>query len=339
MRPTELIELWGQMSSGASGPAGLDRRLLDVEAPVSIYACIYWPGGQPGLLVEGVGAVRPSGGRLPKCRGVRLSHEIRRGDPVRTVVRILLEDQRLLEIFAVLAIDLLGVAKAQSSAAEALRQCIDRIAMWQGLFERIPADGLSDEAQRGLFGELWVLRDLFFAALPPFEAVSAWVGPDPANQDFVHRGVAVEVKSSLAKRHSRLSIANEKQLDETPFRELFLAHVRLDDGSAQGETLPGLVRSCRDRLDHDPYAARKFDNSLLEAGYLDVHAQLYADRSWLVSSLRFFKVVGEFPRLTETNLPPGVGDIRYTIIADDLAQYEYEREDVVASLEEKPDGD
>lgn len=338
MRSPELLELWQEMSSGASGPAGFDRRLLDVEAPVSIYACIYWPDGQPGLLVDGEGSVRPTGGRLPKCRGVRLSHETRRGDPVRTVVRVLLEDQRLREIFAVLAVDLLGVAKAQSSAAEALRQCIDRIAMWQGLFERIPADGLSDEAQRGLFGELWVLRDLFVAVLPPFEAVAAWVGPDPANQDFIHRGVAVEVKSSLAKRHSRLSIANEKQLDETPFRELFLAHTRLDDGSAQGETLPDLVKSCRDRLGQDPYAARQFDDSLLEAGYLDVHAPIYADRSWLISSLRFFKVTGEFPRLTEINLPPGVGDIRYTIIADDLALYECERDKVVASLEECADG-
>lgn len=338
MTPSGLLTLWQEMSTDASGAAGLDRRLLDVDAPVGIYACIYWPGGQPGLLVEGEGIARPTGGRLPKCRGVRLSHEILRGDPGRTVVRILLEDQRLSEIFSVLAVDLLGVARSQSTAAEALRLCIDRIAMWQGLFERIPPDGLSDEAQRGLFGELWVLKDLFLNVLEPGDVVTAWIGPDPGNQDFVHQGMAVEVKSSLAKRHSRLSIANEKQLDETPFRRLVLAHVRLDDGSAQGETLPGLIRHCRDLLGKDPYAARQFDNSLLEAGYLDAHAPLYADRSWQVSSLRFFHVHGEFPRLTEASLPPGVGDIKYSIIADDLAQYECQREQVITSLQEKTHG-
>ena len=338
MSPSELLDLWQEMSSDASGAAGFDRRLLDMDAPVGIYACIYWPGGQPGLLVEGEGIVRPTGGRLPKCRGVRLSHEILRGEPARTIVRILLEDQRLLEIFAVLAVDLLGVAVSQSTAAEALRLCTDRIAMWQGLFERIPADGLSDEAQRGLFGELWVINDLFLNVLPPADAVAAWIGPDPGNQDFVHRGIAVEVKSSLAKRHSRLSIANEKQLDETPFRQLVLAHVRLDDGSAQGESLPDLVKLCRDRIGPDLYAARRFDNSLLEAGYLDAHAPLYADRTWQVSSLRFFHVRHEFPRLTEANLPPGVGDIKYSIIADNLVQYECQREQLVASLKEKPHG-
>lgn len=338
MSPSELLDLWQEMSSGASGAAGLDRRLLDMDAPVGIYACIYWPGGQPGLLVEGEGIVRPVAGRLPKCRGVRLSHEILRGEPTRTIIRIVLEDQRLREIFAVLAVDLLGVAGCQSTPAEALRLCTDRIAMWQGLFERIPADGLSDEVQRGLFGELWVINDLFLNVLSPADAVAAWIGPDPGNQDFVHRGIAVEVKSSLAKRHSRLSIANEKQLDETPFRKLFLAHVRLDDGSAQGESLPGLVELCRDRIGQDPFAARHFDNSLLQAGYLDAHAPLYTDRSWQVSSLRFFHVRCAFPRLKEANLPPGVGDIRYSIIADDLAQYECQREQLIASLQEKTYG-
>jgi hypothetical protein len=335
MTPTELLALWQEMSSEASGAAGLDRRLLDVVAPVGIYACVYWPSGQPGLLVEGEGVARATGGRLPKCRGVKLSHEILRGDPARTVVRILLEDQRLSEIFAVLAIDLLGVARSQSTAAEALRLCIDRIAMWQGLFERIPADGLSEEAQRGLFGELWVLSALFLDVLPLGDAVAAWIGPDPGNQDFVHRGIAVEVKSSLAKRHSRLSIANEKQLDEAPFRQLVLAHVRLDDGSAQGESLPGLVRHCRDLVGKDPYASRHFDNSVLEAGYLDAHAPLYESRRWQVSSLRYFHVHEEFPRLTEASLPPGVGDIKYSIIADDLAQYELRREQVIVSLQEE----
>jgi hypothetical protein len=140
----------------------------------------------------------------------------------------------------------------------------------------------------------------------------------------------------LAKRHSRLWIANEKQLDEAPFRQLALAHVRLDDGSAQGESLPRLVKRCRSRFEQDPFAARHFDNRLLEAGYLDAHASLYESRSWQVSSLRFFHVHGDFPRLTEANLPPGVGDITYSIIADNLVEYERQREQIIASLQEKP---
>lgn len=339
MRPEELFEIWDSLASATSGSAGLDRRLLDVEAPVGIYACVFWPGGQPGLLIEGEGAVRPIGGRLPKCRGVKLVHETFGTDPARTSVRVLLEATRLRDIFAILVIDLLEVARGQSSAGDALRRCIDRIAMWQGLFERIPADGLSDEAQRGLFGELWLLESLMLEVLQPSDAVASWRGPDPGNQDFVRLGVAIEVKTTLSKRHSRLPIANEKQLDEAPHSILYLANVRLEESPAAGRSLDEIVGSCRRLVEADIYAARTLDDCLLKAGYLDVHASLYQNRRWQVSGCRFFHVRDRFPRLTEANLPPGVGDITYSVIADDLSEYECQRGDVAKSLEETIDGD
>ena len=339
MRPENLFEIWDNLALATSGIVGLDRRLLDVEAPVGVYACVFWPGGQPGLLVEGEGTVRPTGGRLPKCRGVKLVHETLGSNPDRTSVRILLEEPRLRDIFAILAIDLLDVARSQSTSELALRRCIDRISMWQGLFERLPADGLSDEAQRGLFGELWVLENLMLEVLDLPEAVEAWRGPDPGNQDFVRLGVAIEVKTTLAKRHSRLPIANEKQLDEVPHSILYLANVRLDESAAAGRNLNDLVGNCRQLVASDLYAARLLDDCLLKAGYLDVHANLYQERCWQVSGCRFFHVHDHFPRLTEANVPPGVGDIKYSVIADDLSQYECQRSDVAKSLEETTNGD
>ena len=334
MKPEDLFAIWDSLASTAAGSTGLDRRLLDVDAPVGIYACVFWPGGQPGLLVEGEGTVRPSGGRLPKCRGVKLVHETLGTKPARTLVRILLEEVRLRDIFAILVLDLLEVARNQSTSEGALRSCIDRISMWQGLFERIPADGLSDEAQRGLFGELWLLESLLLGVLNPSDAIGAWRGPDPGNQDFIRLGVAIEVKTTLAKRHSRLPIANEKQLDEAPHSILYLANVRLDESASSGQSRNEMVARCRQLVAIDLHAARLLDDCLLKAGYLDVHAGIYQERRWKVSGCRFFHVRDRFPRLTEANLPPGVGDIKYSVIADDLSEYECERSDVARSLEE-----
>ena len=148
---------------------------------------------------------------------------------------------------------------------------------------------------------------------------------------LVHRGVALEVKTSLAKRHARLAIANERQLDERPHRMLALVYVRLDESLGEGLSLPALVERCRARLRDDVPAARLFDDRLVAAGYLDVHADLYRS-SWLVSAMRFFGVRGNFPRLTDANLPAGVGDIRYSIVADDLGHWEMTREDALAEL-------
>jgi hypothetical protein len=41
----------------------------------------------------------------------------------------------------------------------------------------------------------------------------------------------------------------------------------------------------------------------------------------------------EFPRLTDANLPAGVGDIGYSIIADDLGSYEIGADEVAALVE------
>lgn len=331
MSPEALLELWEEIASADAGESGLDRRLLEVEAPVSLYACIFWPSGRPGLLVEGAGEERPAEGRIPKCRGVRLIHEVTASVPRRTVLRILLEDARLQDIFAVLSADLVNAVTAERTAAEALRRCIDRLSMWQGLFERLPAEGLSEEAQRGLFGELAVLEEVL-DALSPLEGVTAWTGPDPKNQDFIHEGIALEVKTSLAKRHAHLTIANERQLDERPHRLLLLVYLRLEESVAHGMTLPARIERCRALFRDDAAAGRAFDDQLVAGGYLDVHAPLYSSGSWRVSAMRFFEVRDDFPRLTDANLPAGVGDIRYSIVADDLVTWEVSREDAIRTF-------
>ncbi|KAB2790728.1 PD-(D/E)XK motif protein [Brucella anthropi] len=334
MTPDRLLEIWRELGEQTPSPSGMHRRRLDTESPVDIFACVFWPSRRPGILVEGAGEFRPAGDRIPACRGVRTVHEVASVPGPRTILRVLLDDDSLLDIFAVLSADLVQVVTAQTTTGSGLTRCLDRLCMWQILFDRIPAEGLSEERQRGLFGELAVMDSLLLEALAPFSAVTSWVGPDPANQDFVHAGTAVEVKTSLAKRHARVVINNEKQLDERPHRALFLAHLRMDESAARGVSLASLVTRVRDRVEVDPAAARELEDRLTLAGYLDLHAPIYTRMKWLVASTRFFRVEGEFPRLTENNLPVGVGDIRYSIIADDLLLYESSAEQVSRLLED-----
>jgi hypothetical protein len=286
-----------------------------------------------GLLIEGDGAYRAAGDRIPTCRGVRTIHEVAAGPPERTILRIMLEDERLLDIFAVLSADLIATAAGESTPAAALRRCIDRICLWQGLFERVAVEGLSEERQRGMIGELLILETLLMPRLDPLAAVLAWAGPDSAHQDFIHGTTAVEVKTSLAKRHARIMIANEKQLDERPHGALVLAHMRFDESAAHGMSLPEAVARMRSALIADPAALRQLDDRLMLGGYLDVHAPLYRRSRWRISSIRYFRVGGEFPRLTEENLPRGVGDISYSIIADDLGPFEVSEEEAARLLE------
>ena len=333
MTPERLIEAWRSLGAEPAHPAGMQRVRLNTESAADVFACIFWPSGRPGLLIEGNGAYRPADNHIPTCRGVRTVHEVIGAPVERTVLRVLLEDDRLLDIFAVLSADLIDAAISESTVSAALRRCIDRICLWQGLFERVPAEGLSEERQRGMMGELLILESLLIPRLDAVAAVSAWVGPDPAYQDFIHGGTAIEVKTSLAKRHARIIVANEKQLDERPHSALVLAHLRLDESATLGESLPVVVNRLRQLLSADTAAARQFDDQLMLGGFLDVHAPIYVLNRWRLSSSRFFRVDGEFPRLTEANLPAGVGDIHYSIIADDLGSFEITAEEAAFLLE------
>ena len=333
MTPERLLDAWRRLGEEPAQATGIQRVRLDTEAAADIFACVFWPSGRPGLLIEGDGAHRPADDRIPTCRGVRTVHEIVAAPRERTVLSVMLEDDRLLDIFAVLSADLVEAAIAPGTVAAALRRCINRLCMWQGLFERVPAEGMSEERQRGMLGELLILETLFLQHLDPIVAVTSWVGPDPAHQDFIHGGTAIEVKTSLAKRHARIVIANEKQLDERPHRALVLAHLRLDESASLGEALPMVVERLRQALAADPVTSRMFDDRLMLGGYLDVHAPLYLPNRWRMSSTRFYRVHGDFPRLTDNNLPPGVGDIRYSIIADDLGAFEISQAETAALLE------
>lgn len=333
MTPAELIARWADLASVRRSMSGMDRRRLDAQAAVDVFACIFWPRGRSGLLVEGDGHVADLAERVPPCRGIRVELEEQGGggEPERTRLAIVLEEERLREIFAVLSADLVNAIVAEPSSAGALRRCIDRLSMWQGLFDRIAPDGLSEERQRGLFGELVVLDLLFLDSGSLLDGVAAWIGSDSAHQDFRRGGLAIEVKATLAKRHAKIMISNEKQLDERPHDTLVLASVRLDDSESHGLSLPDLVAELRSRLAGDEPAARLFDERLMLADYLDVHACVYEARRYRVASTRWFRVEGEFPRLTEVNLPAGVGDIHYSIIADDLGVWEMD-EEIVRSM-------
>jgi hypothetical protein len=334
LTPDLLLERWGELSLGRRGPSGMGRRRLDAEAAVDVYACVFSPLGRSGLLIQGGGVLDRFRERMPRCRGVRVSHEERddtEGRPIAQIT-VVLEEERLRDIFAVLAADLINAVIVEPSAPLALRRCVDRLCMWQGLFERLSPEGLSEERQRGLFGELIVLNSLVMQEGALLSGVSAWTGAEAHHQDFITDGIAIEVKTTLAKRHARIAIANERQLDERPHEVLILASVRLEESVTHGSSLPGTVAELHRRLSDEELAARLFDTKLLMADYLDIHSPYYEARRYRPAAIRYYQVGGNFPRLTEANLPGGVGDIRYSIIADDLGSWEVSEAEVRAML-------
>ncbi len=333
MNPDQLLAIWASLRSG-DATAGLVRRRLRQDAHIDIFACATAPAGEAGFLLEGEWPRGQQLGRLRTCKGLRITSAVGgNGDDQRAYLRILLENERLLDTFSVLATDLIEAVSGAPDMPSAMRSCIERLILWQGLMERVAEAGLSPEAQRGLFGELVTLARLMLPALGPEDAVSSWVGPARANQDFTFAAIGIEAKTTLSKAPVRLRIANELQLDDRGLDELIVCHVQLLAFAAHPATLPALVAELREQLHGTPVALLGFEQRLTTAGYLEVDRERYEAHGYVVRDLECYRVTGAFPRLTPVNLPSGVGDLTYSIAVDILKPYWIEVAEVARKLE------
>lgn len=310
--------------------SGRSRLRLHPNAPLDIYLAVSHPSQQRMLVLRAdarsADQIVHSVGRLPRAAGLeinlcavsRLEYEL----------QLVLTADELREVFNPLVTDVADTVRDAPGAATALTAAVDRFERWQKLLRAVGRDGLGPEARRGLAGELLVLRDYVLPHVDPAEAVGSWTGPSGANQDFQLAGVAIEAKSSTAKRPRNIRIASERQLDAAGTPALLLTLLLLDERrGGTGESLNRLVDRIRERLTSSVVRA-EFDGRLIQAGYLPGHRELYDEPRYTIRDLRFWHVQGDFPRLTEAALPEGVGDCIYHVSTSGLDQYRATAEEV-----------
>ena len=68
--------------------------------------------------------------------------------------------------------------------------------------------------------------------------------------------------------------------------------------------------------------AGRFEDRLLQSGYLDIHEPLYRRTGYAVRRTSFFHVEHGFPRITEKDLVDGIGAVRYSLAIDACRDYE-----------------
>lgn len=218
------------------------------------------------------------------------------------------------EIFTSLATDLAKSISAPTDDRISAQLFLSRLYQWQHLLRKGKGTALTPEEQQGLFGELWFLQYLLEANISPSVAVIAWTGSESTDRDFqFSNAIGVEVKTTRSSGHKTLTISNERQLDDTGMTSLFLLHIAVERIKGGSHTLPHIVSALRDLLSFDATTTDKFEDSLVLAGYLDIHAKIYADTSYAVHSYCPYLVQPGFPRIVPRDLPIGIGNVRYTI--------------------------
>jgi hypothetical protein len=249
---------------------------------------------------------------------VQASLERRGGD--RSALVLGLEDPGARDLFASMAADVAAVTAGAGDDIEAVSAWMGRFAKWRRMLQG-GGGGLTPQRQRGLFGELLLIRDTLIPSVGFDEALRAWGGPDGEPRDFQLHGLAIEVKTSAANEPQVVPVNGERQLDDSGLTSLTLVHYSFDIVRDAGESLSDLVMKLR-ALAEGSSEAGLLEDRLLQSGYIDDHVNLYRRIGYILRRRSLFRVGAGFPRIVEADLPDGVGAVRYRLAIDVCREFE-----------------
>jgi hypothetical protein len=180
---------------------------------------------------------------------------------------------------------------------------------WRALFAAAERR-LTVKQLAGLFGELHLLDRLIAQSS---SAVTHWRGPLRESHDFVSVGLDVEVKTTLSGEDDVVHVHGLDQLAAPDDGRLYLAHLRVEVPSSDGEAVPDVV----DRL-READATGRLTALLHGAGYHDEHRATYVDLTFKLVDERWYAVDEGFPRLTAASFPGaqvplGLSEFRYSL--------------------------
>lgn len=269
-----------------------------------------------GALVLQLGDLPKPTPDLPKLRNLEIRFQTLPGGPI---LYIRLKDNAQLELFETLCRDVMAAGELAETETEALERAIGRTFRWHYLLRGGKLEVLSEEAQKGLIGEIEVLK-LLIANIGAKPALTAWTGPSAAPKDFELKADCIEVKARRGASQPFVKITNEHQLADVPDRRLWLAVLAVDKvQTPHGMSLTGYVSEVSELLERtDPSAMIDWDLHLADVGYDVMHD--YSAWRWIASPPEFYAVTDSFPRIVAP-VPLGLSSVSYSLALSACAPF------------------
>ena len=329
---TKIEKIWSNLEGDFSNQAGLLYKRYSAEVLPDIFIALKAPEKFRCLAFSINQTFSFDESQWNKLKDIKIETIPDERDKSKKFLLITLLNKQHKDIFSTLCEDLIFGVSEVTNEQNLVEKLLERLAKWQSLFEKIGNQGLSDEAQRGLYGEVYFLRLFINNSSNKNHCLKSWLGPEKSVQDFQYSDWAVEVKTTHGNNHQKIHIASERQLDDAIIPNIFLYHLSLDVRMSNGEFLNSLIDEVSDLLTDNTMAYNLFKLKLLEVGYYDIHRPLYEDTGYTIRQENLYRVAGNFPRITEANIPIGVGDVRYSIILSESEEYRIDQKTLFSEI-------
>ncbi|QOT08460.1 PD-(D/E)XK motif protein [Paenibacillus sp. JNUCC32] len=232
------------------------------------------------------------------------------------------------EIFEVVlqnVVDHLLLREQNESIFSVIYKVLDR---WRVFFQKGGYRKLTEEQQRGLFGELWYIDDWLnrFPTSPPL-IIEQWEGPTSGRIDFKHSKRGVEIKTAINKLNKTIKISNENQLRLTnAVTSIYLYVCFIELSKTHGISLYSLVNKVRKKIESRSDRMLLKFNDLLED--LRFKEDDYTDDFFFVDKVEAYEAAANFPRILQEDLPKGISHVSYCIDLTHCTDFEREVDEV-----------
>lgn len=315
---------WAGLEQGRT-----DSRRVSASGKWNFFWTVF-TGPDPALAMQ-VSELPQVGPELPKLRNLDVGIQSTQEG---AVLYLRLRDRAQVGLFQTLCLDIIKASDGADDEGDALRRVILRTYRWHHLLEGGKLEALSEEAQKGLIGELQIL-DMLLGRMKPSDAIGAWTGPLGAPKDFELSENCIEVKARRGGSQPFVSISNEHQLADVVGSDVWLAVLSVDRAEAhKGLTLEERVDALRAKVvAEQPSALFDLERKLDAVGYDATHD--YSRWPWSTGPMRYHSVTSSFPRIASP-VVGGVSRVKYSLSLEACESFVVDTETVLKRIFEEP---
>lgn len=226
-------------------------------------------------------------------------------------IYLVLKNKSNLEIFYILCKDICAAIFKGNNSENIAKDLVIRLKKWEDLLSKGKKKHISLEVEKGLFGELFILKEIITPKFGIKKAILNWTGPEFDKQDFIINENLIEVKTYSTNKGRKVYISSPEQLLFSNIQKLYLVAVEIIDFE-KGKTLQQLIEEISSSLEEYPELIDIFEMKIINYGYIK-EINLDELHKFEVNSTQIYKVDNTFPQINLANIPLGVSSVKYSI--------------------------
>lgn len=231
-------------------------------------------------------------------------------------LNFILQNDKYIEMFTNLCLDLINSSRnVKENGALFL---YDRFSMWRDMLTKLKDPTLSDNAVKGLLGELYFLKNVLAKKYGYKAALKSWIGQEQSKQDFVLDDSWYEIKSTSSGSESVI-ISSIEQLDTNYDGKLVILYLdKTSETYNERLSLNKYIDEIKKEIS-DNQLIDIFDGHLLSAGYF--YSKKYDKLCFKYSGSNVYKVNDSFPCLRKNKTPASVSDVTYRLLISEIRNW------------------